>query len=200
MESGQQFEIMDTSGHYIKGTGDFEIKELSAQDSVLKDLDKGKQYWECMSAGTFAEIQPYAYGSGRFWLYKGGDANYTRINFINPADVWGVDPTEGYMLQLRNDESVEVGNPNTSKFRSPASYISLNTWYEFKWERTLDGEFYIYIKGGSFGIEDWTLIDDSVSGSNPFTDNIYTESVYQVLDLDIGDKYIPGVQRDGVEQ
>ena len=193
---------MELSGQYIKGTGDFEIKEFSAQDSVLKELDKGKQFWECQSAGTFAEIQPYAYGSGRFWLYKGGDSNTSRVNFISDRIAATVADYNGYSITFGGTENVILRENSTvgqaNLFATAASYIAINTWYEIEWDRTLDGEFTIRIRGGAFG-ENFVLVDVSGgSGSNPVTDNTFTESVYQVLDLDVGDRYIPGIKKKAV--
>lgn len=190
---------METSGKYIKGSGSFEIKELSSQDSVLRDLDVSKQFWECTSAGTFAEIQPYAYGRGRFWLYKGGTSNTVTVSFIDD-DLLPVN-VGGYRFEIGSTEAVTlVKSGSAVLFSTVTSYIENNTWYEIEWGRELDGTFTIKIRGGAFG-ENFVLVDVSGgSGSNPVVDNTFTESIYQVLDLDIGDRYIPGVQKEGVAQ
>jgi hypothetical protein len=64
--------------------------------------------------------------------------------------------------------------------------------------RTKDGEFYVYVKGGTFG-NDWTLIVES-GGSNPVTENTNTESEYFVLDFDAGDRVANITILDGVVQ
>ena len=80
-----------------------------------------------------------------------------------------------------------------------ASYIEINTWYRIKITRTLDGEFYFYIKGGAFGVNDWTLIT-AASGSNPVTDNIYTLSEYFIPDFVAGDRIANIITRKAVQQ
>lgn len=51
------------------------------------------------------------------------------------------------------------------------------------------GTFAVFIKGGSFGTEGWTLVDTtSGSGQNPVTDNTYTESKFLVIDADADDR------------
>ena len=188
---------MELSGHYIKGTGDFEIKELSAQDSVLKELDKGKQYWECMSAGTFAELQPYAYGEWEFIIYRFDAGTTPSYAFISDSIL---STGNRYRINI-NGGRIELYKDSTELFRTINSYIDSGVLYRIKITRTLDGEFMVYVKGGDFGIDDWTLVSVSGgAGTNPVTDNTYTESFYQVIDLDVGDRYIPGVQRKGVQQ
>ena len=189
---------MDLSGQLIKGTGSYEIKELTAQDSVLKELDKGQQYFECTSAGTIAWFQPNAYGTGRFWLYKGADSNALIVFFISSNhDLSSYVGTYGLALNI--DESVRflVAGSSGAGFSSAASYIKINTWYELEWDRTKSGQFTTYIRGGDF-IE-WTQVVAD-SGANPFTETSYTKSIYQVFDLDVGDKFIPGLIQEGVLQ
>ena len=59
---------MDLSGQLIQGNGQYEVKELSAQDSVLKHLDKGTKYLECMVSGTVGFASDQAYGEWEFNL------------------------------------------------------------------------------------------------------------------------------------
>ena len=72
-------------------------------------------------------------------------------------------------------------------------------YYDMKLTRTLDGEFYFYIRGGDFGYDDWTLVTVA-TGSNPVTDAFFTESKYFVIDLDFGDRFANLVMRKGVRQ
>ncbi len=135
---------MNTSGFYIKGTGSFETFELSTQDAVLKELDKGKQFWQCTVAGTFAEVQPYAYGSGRFWFYKGAEGNISYYKFINDTVVDAVNGL-GYTFAIGSSENVLLFRESVILVATAAAYIENNTWYELEWDRTLDGEFTLRI-------------------------------------------------------
>ncbi len=190
---------MNLSGlHYIKGTGSYSIQELTSQDSVLKDLDIGTKYFLCDSAGTAAILQPSAFGTGRFWLYKGADSNASIVFFISQNYDSSSD-VGTYGLAFNIDESVRflVAGSSGPGFRSAASYIKINTWYELEWDRTKSGQFTTYIRGGDF-IE-WTQVVAD-AGANPFTEISYTKSIYQVFDLDVGDKFIPGPIISGVLQ
>lgn len=190
--------MSDTSGKYIASTGVFEQKELTAQDSVLKELDVGTVFWECTTQGTMAMLQPSAFGSGRFWLYKGADSNASIVFFISQNYDSSSD-VGTYGLALNIDESVRflVAGSSGPGFRSAASYIKINTWYELEWDRTKSGQFTIYIRGGDF-IE-WTQVVAD-AGANPFIETSYIKSIYQVFDLDVSDKFIPGPIISGVLQ
>ena len=59
----------------------------------------------------------------------------------------------------------------------------------------------MYIKGGAFGIDDWTLVD--VSGgyaTNPITDTTYNTSKYFVLEFDALDRISTDITRKAVQQ
>jgi len=61
--------------------------------------------------------------------------------------------------------------------------------------------FACFIKGGAFGDDDWTLVDvTGGSGSNPVTDNTYTDSEFIVGDLDVGDRIGIIIKYNGVKQ
>ena len=65
----------------------------------------------------------------------------------------------------------------------------------------MDGEFYIYIRGGVFGVDDWTLVSvDGGTGTNPVTSATITTSKYFLIDLDIGDRIANIVMRKAVAQ
>ena len=182
----------------IAGTGQYEWKELSAQDSVLKNLDKGQRYMECNSAGTVAMLQSEGYGSGRFWFSKVAGST-PLIHFIHSkTDGAG----NGYVLRINISETVglyeALNGGITFMFYTAAAYIVADTWYEVEWTRTLDGEFTVKIRGGTF--TGWTLIVAGGGGTNPIIDQTYQDSIYQVLDLDVGDRFIDGTQRKGVQQ
>jgi hypothetical protein len=186
-------------GHFLKGTGSYEIKELTTQDSVLKHLDKGKQYLECTSAGAVAWLSDQAFGEWEFDLLK-TSTNIPVVHFINNS----TSPNNGYGLRINNTEQVGLyeyaaGSPSY-KFFTNGFYIDRDVWYRFKITRTLDGEFSVYIKGGDYGVADWTLIDDISLGTNPVTDTTYSDSIYMVLDFDAGDRISNIITRKAVQQ
>jgi hypothetical protein len=181
-----------------KGTGTYEIKELAAQDSVLKHLDVGTKYLECTSAGTIAIPSKAAYGTWEFDLYK-EDASTIQVAFINNqiSHVANL----GYALLFFFSEQVRLNRIGITVLTgSAASYIAPLTWYRIKITRTKDGEFYTYIEGGAFG-NDFVLVDVSGgSGTNPATDQSILTSEYFSLDFDIGDRLTNLIITEGVQQ
>lgn len=182
---------MNLSGQLIKGTGQFSIGELSAQDSVVKHLDKGSTYLQCDVAGTCAIPSDAGYGEFEFDLYKGGADNSSRIYFAVPGspksygvESYGIFITTAEALRLVRYPAVAI------QIGSADSYVNIDTWYRIKVTRTLDGEFYLYIKGGAFGNNYWTIVSAADgTGTNPRIDTTYTSSEYFVLDLDAGDRF-----------
>jgi hypothetical protein len=174
---------------WIEGTGTYEIKELAAGDSVLKHIDVGTKYLECTSAGSIAIPSKTAYGTWEFDLYKGVNSSNIEVGFMQPK-IWPRTGSSGGQwfilgggerIWLRRDAVV-------SNFFTTLSYFDWATWYSIKITRTKDGEFYVYIKGGSFGIN-WFLVDPTGgAGSNPVTDNTNKTSEYFVLDFDASDR------------
>ena len=146
-------------------------------------------------AGTSYVSSTQAYGTWEFDMYKGGDGNtsYIPLMFNHPTS-WTVAGTNGYMIGYTSSEQIKMwnitnGGVGEDLFASAVSYIDIDTWYRMKVARTNDGEFTVSIKGGTFGDNDWTLVDTTGGlKTNPFTDTTYTTSSYFVADLDPGDK------------
>lgn len=194
---------------FINGTGSYKINELTAQDTVLKHLDTGSKYLECSSAGTTAFQSSQAYGTWEFDLYKGANGNNTYVNFISNGTNSPIN-NQGYYICIysagANNEKIYFyksnGTSQSYLFYTDASYVADNTWYRIKITRTTAGVFTVYIKGGSFGDDSWTLVDATGgSGTNPTAaDATYTTSAYSVLDLDVGDKVSNFKYTKGVEQ
>jgi hypothetical protein len=153
-------------------------------------LDKGDKYLECTTDGSIAIASDQAYGEWEWDWYKEGDANQLYFSCI--SDGIGENVTnDSYIVFVGNTEPVwlrRTGSAgNALPLASANSYIEMQTWYRFKLIRTLDGEFHLYIKGGRFGTNDWTLVSvTGGSGTNPVTDNSYTVSRYFVIDVDGG--------------
>ncbi len=186
--------------NFIPGTGTYGIKELSAQDSVLKELDIGTKYLDCTSAGKIALTSTSAYGTWEFDWYKGGDNNNTFFSFISNT-VGGL--YNGYDFSPTSTEAIRLNlrtnGSDSGKMISANSYITHSTWYRTKITRTLDGEFTVWMKGGSLG-NVYVLMDVSVLGTNPVTENTQTTSKWFVIDFDVGDRIANLLIKEGVEQ
>ena len=149
-------------------------------------LDVGSKYLECTSAGSVAFPSSIAYGTWEFSVYKGVGSNIINIRILSENPIG---TGNRYTVQIANSEGINFFRDTTLIISSISSYIENNTWYRFKVTRTLDSEFSLYIKGGDFGTDDWTLVSTTGgTGSNPRVDNTYTESQYLVLDLDVSDR------------
>lgn len=181
---------MSKLGTFIKGTGSYEVKEMTSQDAVLKDLDVGTKYLECTSSGTIAIPSKQAYGTWEFDYYHLSNSSSV-ICFINQDKN---DLSNGYVLIISSSEAFllrrYINGSDFTLFTAGNNYLQdENIWYKIKITRTKEGEFYVYIKGGDFGSDSWILVDvTGGSGTNPATDNTYAESKYMVLDLDAGEK------------
>jgi hypothetical protein len=157
----------------------------------LSNYTSAYKYLECVTNGIVSTQSTQAYGTWEFNLYKGNESN--RIDFLFILNGIGSAQTKnGYYLSVLADESIalvrsNVGSEN-SLFVTASSYINNSTWYRIKIDRTVEGKFYVYIKGGSFG-SSYILVDvTGGSGTNPVTDNTYTTSKYLVFDADTGDR------------
>ena len=160
-------------------------------------MDKGAKYLECTSSGTLAIPSKQAYGEWEFDLYKKGSP---QIFFIQDSITSG--SAQGYNILLNTNEGIQLQRKGVANdFVTANDYIVDNTWYRIKVTRTLNGEFYVYIRGGGFGDNDWTLIDVSGgTGTNPIIQNTYITSKYFVVDLDIGDCIANLTMRNIVKQ
>ena len=150
-------------------------------------------YVQAGAANTIASIaNTQAYGEYYFDFYKGADANTMEVAFI--ASAVGIQMTyEGYLFRFfGTGESIRVTKSNIGSvsvlFVTAASYWSNNTWYQVKITRSATGVFTTYTRGGALE-NAWVLVSTAGGvGSNPTTDNTYTNSSYFVVDLDAGDR------------
>jgi len=144
--------------------------------------------------------QDKAYGTFEWDFNKGGADNDILINFIDNTG-GTLDNYLGYAFRFYNDESILLNKVgigwHSTLLRTAASYITINTDYRIKITRSLAGVFTVYIKGGTFGWDDWTTVSTAGgSGTNPVTDNTYTTSNYLVADIDDTDT-ISNLKIDG---
>lgn len=156
----------------------------------LSNFTNAYKYLECVTAGIISTQSTEAYGVWEFDIYHTSN-NLTRVNFI--SDIKGqINDFQGYMFQFTGTEVLTLTKSNGGSFNvlfsTAGGYINEYTWYRIKIDRTVEGEFYVYIKGGSFGTS-YILIDvTGGSGTNPIIDNTYTTSRYIVFDVDTGDR------------
>ena len=181
-------------------SGNLENTEWKVESGSWKiswDDDLEQKVIECDTAGNLYTESELAYGTWEFSLRKGAGTNQPVLMIMasNKSDTY-LAPSDntGYGMYMNTSGFARVlfvkntGGAGTNLFYTDTGYVDdFGTWYTFRITRRYDGQFYLYIKGGSF--TSWTLIDVSGgSGTNPVTDNTYTTSQYCVLDADAGDK------------
>jgi len=193
----------------VKGTGSFVVDELTAQDAVLKELDVGTKFNRVTGAGLISVPTKQAYGTWEGFIYKGDTAN--RLYMILIANKIGVAGyVQGYALNFDNDEGIYLEKYDgvggtTVLFATAASYITINTWYKYRFTRTLDGVMTLLLKGGALiptaGYDGWTLAAPTGAYVNPtVADNTYTTCEYLVVDGGVLDRAIIDHTDNGVKQ
>ncbi len=121
--------------NWIAGTGTYSIEEMTAQDSVLTELDVGKRFMKCQTAGTIAIPSKWAYGEMKVAIYKGGAGNYSRFLFINTTTDAAGGGGNSYNINLDATEYLSLRKDASNIFATAASYIAINTWYQIKIQR-----------------------------------------------------------------
>lgn len=148
-------------------------------------LDKGDKYLECTSSGTLSFPSKIAYGTWEFDVHHASGEQ--RIYFICDLQDGGYGVADAYMLYLSNADQVTLysSSPNLQLLASKTSYIIDGVWYRFKITRTNRNVFTVYIKGGDFGYDDWTLVSTAGgAGSNPVTNSNHLSCRYFSIDMD----------------
>lgn len=175
--------------------GTFITTTLAADDSVLRSLKSGDQYYKCTASGTTDFISTKAYGTWEFSVFKSVPlVGNLQIKFISEDQLAPSTTDSGYILTLSFGGNLQftkyVSGTPTSLFLSNAAYLSLTTatWYSIKIVRSAGGTFTISIKGGDFG-DVYTLVSVN-TGSNPVVDTTHTSSSYMVFDMDAGDGFM----------
>lgn len=179
-------------------TGTYRILELTADDSVLKSLKAGHKVINNISNNTILGFQNnIAYGAFEITFRKNAGQNLYLIPItdrknLNPYAVH----FNGYMIRLSSG-----GNFSLVRVTSAGSYVTLidggtiissRIFYTILLERKINGEFKVYIKGGSFG-DVFTLIGTS-------TNNDITQSKYSCFRKGSGSfltniKYTKGIKQ-----
>lgn len=178
------------------GTGTFKVLELTSDDPNT-GLQKGQKYIECITPGYLLFQNMYAYGTSEFFLSTASNSRSNIYTIIDKSNFSGND--NSYIYQIRGVGIAVPGrirlfrrdNGTAKLLNDTANNYVDDSWYGYKYTRTTDGKFTFNIKGGSFG-NTYQLVDlTGGSGTNPITDNTYTESKYIIADLDAGDMFIP---------
>jgi len=173
--------------NWISGTGQY---------SIMEDTT-GNRWMECTSAGTCALQSETAYGSWEFDITPSANPIILII-----SDVKVLDFDQQYFLWFKKSDSNKLIfiRAATTLFVTNTNYYTDDILYGIKITRTKAGIFTVYIKGGSFG-DNYVLVDTTGgNGTNPVTDNTYTESKYFVADLDVNDRLDNIVIKNGVKQ
>jgi len=147
----------------------------------------GARSIQCVTAGVvWTQANFAAYGA---WYFKASVASLqtTFLNFLSDR-VAGSNAPVGYALILGSAGELylrrNVGGGHVNIFGTATGVLTAGVEYEFWITRRVDGQFSVWLKGGTYA--DWTLVP-TTSGSNPVTDTTYTQSLpYLVADLDAG--------------
>ena len=187
---------------WIKGTGEYIIREITTQDPVLKHLVVGTKYMENLVGGTISIPCKCAYGEFYFDVYKGGDFTSPYIYLI--SDDMDILLTAGYYFRFGTNESLQfkkiTAGATANLFESGAGLIAHSTWYGIKITRTKDGEFYAYARGGAYGANWVLIVPTGGPGTNPVTNNDHKTSEHFGLDFDADDCIANIRITEGVEQ
>lgn len=181
--------ISAESGAFLSNTewridsGSFKI----SRDETNKPREK---VIECTSAGMLYTPSQQAFGTWEFSILKADSSNpYVSLTADKVLGSEEGDQTAVY-LEITNKEAIRLRRNNSglaSLFYTIDDYINHSTWYRLRIEKRYDGQFTVYIKGGSF--TNWTLVDPTGGyGTNPETYNQITDSNYLIFELDSGDK------------
>lgn len=194
---------------WIQGTG--LVKSIQLTTDVVSGsvrIPKFQKILQCTQAGTIAIPSQMSSGVWEIDWLQGNSLNNLSINFIGVINTGNPSLFIGYDLLFNGSQAIVLRKrtPTGIGLISTAnSYVSANTFYTIRIERTPAGQFTLLIKGGSFtptaGRNGWTLVSTTGgSGSNPVTDTSYNTSNYMVLSMGLGDQ-IAGVRMwDGIKQ
>jgi hypothetical protein len=186
--------IFTAPGNFVATISSCSIEEIPP----LPTFKNGTKYLECVTAGVLSLPSKQAYGTFEFDWYV-VTSNVPLIHFNTKPNILG----NGYAVRINGNAafgfySVTSG-AITFAFYTVNNYVVVNTWYRLKITRTLAGVFTVYIKGGAFGNNSWTLIS-TTAGGNPTTNNTYTELNYLALEIDAGDRIANITLYDGIIQ
>lgn len=115
-------------------------------------------------------------------------------SFLCPFTKLSIGQNTLYLSPTSSDKTgcVQFYNSSSSDCDIEISELSIQRVYPAD-------TFAVYIKGGDFGTDEWTLVDTTGgTGTNPVTDDTYQKSAHFVADLDSGDCITNLKIKDGV--
>lgn len=153
----------------------------------------------CATAGFCSTAQKLAFGTWEFSVSK-PDAVAWEVAFAAGARAAVGDASQnGYSLVLDATEALilrrRTAGAATTLFATGAGFLAADTLYQLRATRDLDGELFVYVKGGIF--DEWTLVSPT-TGTNPVTDANHVSSEYWVNDCGAGVKLSPFKVQHGV--
>jgi len=173
-----------SAGQTIDGTP---IEVVSGTWQVVWDSTLYKKVLECVTAGDIAIKVPQgnpAYGTWRFQALKKDASNFLVMPISSVKGQFIASGQNGYMFYPHVTEALALsivtgGAEGASLFVSAGSYVSPDTWYDYKLTRTTEGVFTVYANNN---------LVPAAGGSNPCTNTTHTSSKYWNFDLDAGDR------------
>lgn len=191
MDYGVRESVVEDLSEYIEntpfrvypGTGlGVRVNEIDLNGmptKVMYGSDSGEWYMPTDAMGQTPEEAAYGEWSGYVYIPDGYNFGVDLIS--NVPDTGAFEQT-GYSLALGVNGTAQVGLYKKDPFPSYGSYIMQSSqgsfpedeWFHFRVTRTKDGEFSIYING--------ELVNADNMGTNPITDNTYTESLFFGMD------------------
>ena len=201
-----QYPIGSFPNKWVRGTGNFNVQELSADvtSGTLK-IKKGTRYLNCLTQGVFAIESKQSHGVWEIDFYKN---NNSEIVFYITSD--NLSNYSSYAIALGSDERISLYKLSstgsiTYMCYSNSAYFLNDTWYRLRITRTTSGIFTLLIKGGSLvptaGYDGYHLIS-TVGGlnTNPYTDTTYSSSNFLLLALRANDRIADIQLYDGIKQ
>ena len=154
------------------------------------DADETKKQIVCVGSGIIYRYAPFAYGTWKWDMYKGGAVTQPEfMPFATNFNGRGDASCNGYTALLGSSENVRLASITASSvaliISSAASYIPETGWFSVMLKRYAGGlgKWYMYIKGGTFTT--WTLVSVAGgSGTNPVNDNTFTSGMWMSFDID----------------
>lgn len=151
----------------------------------------GYRWVEGSGGGQIDGVMPWpennAYGTYECRLWKSAAAGNMAFMPIASSGtaVFLTAGQNGYCVYIDANEAVYLyriaGAVATTLMQTANGYVSNASDYDFRLVRRVGGAFALYIRGGGT-FPDWTLVNPSVSGTNPVTDNTYTTAPYSLFE------------------
>jgi hypothetical protein len=170
--------------------------------SMLVVVDAAGRHWVQGSGGgqidgTIQWPENNAYGTYEWIARKGAAAGYMAVSPIMSGRLPLFSAGQnGYMVYTETTNSVQfyrmTGAAPTLLFLTANGYVDNVSDYNFRVVRRIGGQTALYIKGGVY--IDWTLVDASVAGTNPFVDNTYSAAPYEMLTMTDGASRISDIR------